>query len=112
MRMDGRRQFLSGAFQLHGRGSFRDHVCRVYAVHVYADDLAVFRLCDDLDEPALLALGISYHPDRPADVFVACPVADLPTTPMNITRTVAAEMQAAVDGAVAAGASGQRTPSR
>ncbi len=27
---------------------------------------------------------------------------------MNITRTVAAEMQAAVDGAVAAGASGQR----
>ena len=63
-------------------------------------------------EPALLALGISYHPDRPSDVFVACPVAELPTTPMNITRTVAAEMQAAVDGAVAAGASGQRTPSR
>lgn len=63
-------------------------------------------------EPALLALGISYHPDRPADVFVACPVAELPTTPMNITRTVAAEMQAAVDGAVAAGARGQRTPSR
>lgn len=63
-------------------------------------------------EPALLSLGIRYHPDRPADVFVSCPVVDLPTTPMNITRTVAAEMQAAVDGAIAADASGQRMPSR
>lgn len=63
-------------------------------------------------EPALLGLGISYHPDRPADVFVARPVADLPTTPMNITRTVATELQAAVDEAIATRPARQRTPSR
>lgn len=63
-------------------------------------------------EPALLSLGISYHPDRPADVFVSRPVVGLPATPMAITRTVASELQAAVDGAVAARGGGQRTPSR
>ncbi|PTR31274.1 acyltransferase-like protein [Rhodococcus sp. OK519] len=63
-------------------------------------------------EPTLLSLGISYRPDAPADVFVSCPVVDLPATPMAITRVVAADLQAAVDGAIAVRSSGQRTPSR
>ncbi|QCQ92309.1 lysophospholipid acyltransferase family protein [Rhodococcus sp. SGAir0479] len=52
--------------------------------------------------PALLAIGISYGPDRSADVHVAAPVLELPGTPMDVTRLVTAELQGAVDHAVAA----------
>ncbi|WP_305092493.1 1-acyl-sn-glycerol-3-phosphate acyltransferase [Prescottella sp. R16] len=51
--------------------------------------------------PALLALGIAYGPDPSvrgsADVYVGDPVLELPTTPMDITRAVAEQLQAAVD---------------
>ncbi|RDI33813.1 acyltransferase-like protein [Rhodococcus sp. AG1013] len=61
--------------------------------------------------PALLSLGIRYRPGGVADVYISSPVLDLPTTPMDITRVVAADMQAAVDGAFDT-VDGQRTPSR
>lgn len=56
--------------------------------------------------PALLAIGLSYGPDRAsaraADVHVGVPVLDLPATPMDITRLVSERLQDAVDRAVAA----------
>ncbi|WP_430333885.1 lysophospholipid acyltransferase family protein [Rhodococcus sp. ACT016] len=56
--------------------------------------------------PALVSIGISYGPNpdtgRSAEVYVGAPVVDLPTTPMDIRRLVAENLQIAVDGAVAA----------
>ncbi|QBJ95695.1 1-acyl-sn-glycerol-3-phosphate acyltransferase [Rhodococcus sp. ABRD24] len=53
--------------------------------------------------PALLSIGISYRPDgvRSASVFVGAPIVELPSTPMDIARTVADDLQLVVDGAVA-----------
>ncbi|MFF0492099.1 lysophospholipid acyltransferase family protein [Nocardia sp. NPDC004068] len=64
--------------------------------------------------PALVSLGLSYGPRpdptaeptkaevRSASFYFGVPVPDLPTKPAEITRVVREELQAAVDGAVAA----------
>ncbi|MFD4365930.1 lysophospholipid acyltransferase family protein [Rhodococcus sp. NPDC058521] len=59
---------------------------------------------------ALLSVGIAYDPDSPhgdpavksASVFLAEPVLELPQKPIDISRLVHADLQKAVDGAIAA----------
>lgn len=55
--------------------------------------------------PALVSIGINYGPRatdvKSASVFVGMPVIDLPGKPMDIARVVQADLQGAVDGAVA-----------
>lgn len=55
--------------------------------------------------PALVSIGINYGPVagdvKAASVFVGMPVTELPDKPMDIARTVQADLQVAVNGAVA-----------
>lgn len=57
-------------------------------------------------EPVLICIGLSYGPGssklKSASVYIDEPITDLPAKPIEIARVVAARMQRAVDGAVAA----------
>ncbi|WP_186628526.1 1-acyl-sn-glycerol-3-phosphate acyltransferase [Rhodococcus sp. BP22] len=57
-------------------------------------------------EPVLICIGLSYGPGssklKSASVYIDEPITDLPAKPIEIARVVAAGLQKAVDGAVAA----------
>ncbi|WP_072804920.1 lysophospholipid acyltransferase family protein [Rhodococcoides yunnanense] len=57
-------------------------------------------------EPVLICIGLSYGPGsenlKSASVHIENPIGDLPEKPIEISRVVAAGMQKALDGAVAA----------
>nr|WP_296778362.1 1-acyl-sn-glycerol-3-phosphate acyltransferase [Rhodococcus sp. (in: high G+C Gram-positive bacteria)] len=57
-------------------------------------------------EPVLVCIGLSYGPGsaklKSASVYIDTPITELPAKPIEISRIVAAGMQKALDGAVAA----------
>lgn len=57
-------------------------------------------------EPVLVCIGLSYGPGKAnlksASVYIDDAITDLPEKPIDITRVVAAGMQKALDGAIAA----------